>query len=241
MKGLICFLVLVVATRGEHGEVDDGFLDPGEQLGLRRIDETVASAKVLGVARTEFLGYVDSGMMCTPENDGVYSFWQADLEQAATRFAQILVEEQADLVTIYDEIGGYGHPDHLQVHRVGARAAEIARVDRVFEATINRDSIIRSIEAARANGDFDVSEFPEMDAEPDFGMPESRITHALDVSAFTAQKRASMRCHASQIGPGDFFLQMPEETFSMAFGTEWFIEHGRTREDGVPMQTTLLG
>lgn len=233
-------VVLVVGTRGEHGEVADGFLEPGEQLGLRRISETLASASVLGVARVEFLGYVDSGMMGTPENDGPYSFWQADVEQAARRFAQILIEERAEIVTIYDEIGGYGHPDHLQVHRVGARGAEIAGVERIFEATMNRDAIIRSIAEAKENDQVDVADFPDMDAEPEFGMPESRITHALDVTGFIGQKRESMRCHASQIAPDNFFLKMPDDIFASAFGTEWYIEHGRTRAPDAPMSTELL-
>lgn len=233
-------VVLVVGTRGEHGEVEDGFLDPGEQLGLRRISETLASASVLGAARVEFLGYVDSGMMGTPENDGPYSFWQADVEQAAHRFAQILIEERADVVTIYDENGGYGHPDHLQVHRVGARGAEIAGVERVFEATMNRDAIKRSIAAAKESDQVDESNFPDLDGEAEFGMPESSITHSIDVTAFIGQKRESMRCHASQISPDDFFLKMPDDIFAGAFGTEWYIEHGQTRLPDAPMSTDLF-
>ncbi len=233
-------VVLVVGTRGEHGEVEDGFLDPGEQLGLRRISETLASASVLGVSRVEFLGYVDSGMMGTPENDGPYSFWKADIEQAAHRFAQILIEERADVVTIYDEIGGYGHPDHLQVHRVGARGAEIAGVERVFEATMNRDAIKRSIADAKASDQVDESDFPDMDGEAEFGMPEARITHSVDVTAYIGQKRESMRCHASQISPDDFFLKMPDDVFASAFGTEWYIEHGRTRPPESPMSSDLF-
>src|SRR3982750_1161146 len=76
-------VVLVVATKGENGEVAEGYLDPGEDLWQRRVEETMAAAKILGVARTEFLGYVDSGMMGTPENDAPDSFWQADVEEAA--------------------------------------------------------------------------------------------------------------------------------------------------------------
>ena len=76
-------VVLVMATRGEMGEVADDFLDPGEQLGIRRIGETFESAKVLGVHRVEFLGYVDSGMMGESTNDRAYSFWRADVDAAA--------------------------------------------------------------------------------------------------------------------------------------------------------------
>src|SRR5918994_1001766 len=82
-------VVLVVATRGEHGEVEEGFLGEGEALGERRVRETEASAAILGVARVEFLGYVDSGMIGTPENDLPESFWRADMEEAAARLAAI--------------------------------------------------------------------------------------------------------------------------------------------------------
>jgi len=102
-------VVLVVATRGDHGEVADGFLDMEEQLADRRVAETMAAAEILGVRRVEFLGYVDSGMIGTPENDLPGSFWTADLDEAAGRLAAILEEEQADVLTCYDEIGGYGH------------------------------------------------------------------------------------------------------------------------------------
>jgi len=233
-------VVLVIATRGERGEVPDGFLEPGEQLGIRRIAETMRSAEVLGVARTEFLGYVDSGMIGTPENEGPYAFWQAEVEQAAGRLAQLLTDEHADVLTIYDENGGYGHPDHIQVHRVGARAAEIAGVTRVFEATMNRDSMRRGIVESIERGDIGSDQFPDLDAEPEFGMPEARITHAVDVTAFVGAKRDSMRCHASQISDEAFFLQMPEESFASAFGTEWFIEHGHTRAEGAPMGDDLF-
>src|SRR5215471_13482370 len=91
-------VVLVVATRGEHGEVADGYLDPGEQLWERRVQETHASAEILGVSRVAFLGYVDSGMIGTPENEAPESFWQADVEEAAQRLAAILREESADVL-----------------------------------------------------------------------------------------------------------------------------------------------
>src|SRR5436190_8729197 len=93
-------VVLVVATRGEHGVVDDEFLDEGEELWERRVVETHAAAEILGAQRVEFLGYVDSGMMGTPENDKPGSFWSADVEEAAAKLAMILTEEQADVLTV---------------------------------------------------------------------------------------------------------------------------------------------
>ena len=219
-------VVLVVATKGENGEVPDGFLDPGEELWQRRVKETEASAAILGVERVEFLGYVDSGMIDTPENDKPGSFWTANVDEAAERLATILRDEQADVVTIYDSHGGYGHPDHIQVHRVGQRAAELAGTPKVYQATINRDHIIRGM-AERAAMMPEGSEMPDFDASPEFGSPETVITGAVDVSEFLDHKRRAMQAHASQIGEQSFFLQMPPEGFAYGFGTEWFIRDGQ--------------
>jgi LmbE family N-acetylglucosaminyl deacetylase len=218
-------VVLVVATRGEHGEVDDGFLEPGEALWQRRVKETGASAAILGVARVEFLGYVDSGMVGTPENDAPESFWQADVEEAAARLAAILTEEAADVLTVYDENGVYGHPDHIQVHRVGVRAAELAGTPRVYMNTVNKDFVRRAMAEAAAGGvgmpadgagDVDFDEF-------DMGVTEDRITTTVDVRPWLGRKRASMAAHASQISETSFFLAMPPEYFENGFGQEWFI------------------
>jgi LmbE family N-acetylglucosaminyl deacetylase len=215
-------VVLVVATRGEHGEVEEGFLPEGELLWQRRERETLASAEVLGVARVEFLGYVDSGMMGTPENDFPGSFWQADVEEAAARLAAIVTEEGADVLTIYDENGQYGHPDHIQVHRVGLRAAQLAGTRRVYMSTINRDHLKRSFATLAASG----GELPE-DLDEAFvdtlGVPEERITTTVDVRPWLAKKRASMVAHASQISETSYFLAMAPEQFEEGFGYEWFI------------------
>jgi LmbE family N-acetylglucosaminyl deacetylase len=235
-------VVLVVATRGEHGEVAEGFLDAGETLADRRVVETHSSAAELGVDRVEFLGYVDSGMIGTPENDLPGSFWRADVEVAAARLAAILRDESAAVLTIYDEFGNYGHPDHIQVHRVGVRAAELAGVSRVFEATMNRDEMRRNIEEMRAHGDEATQEeMPDLDDENEsFGMPEELITHAVGVEGFVTAKRRSMAAHASQIPPDSFFLRMPDDVFARAFGTEWFIRNGHPRPAGAPFGTDLF-
>jgi LmbE family N-acetylglucosaminyl deacetylase len=217
-------VVLVVATRGEHGEVADGFLEPTESLAERRVAETHAAAEVLGVSRVEFLGYVDSGMVGTPENDLPGSFWTADLDEAAGRLAAILREERADVLTIYDDNGGYGHPDHIQVHRVGTRAAELAGTPTVFQATINRDHVIRLMRDVPRDGG---AEVPDFEGDDSFGVPESRITCTVDVSAYLDRKRAAMQAHASQISDQHFMLAMPPESFAAAFGTEWFIRDGQ--------------
>src|ERR1700722_5343182 len=134
-------VVLVTATRGELGEVPEGVLTEGETLGEVREKELALASEVLGVSRLEFLGYRDSGMLGESTNEDSDSFWRADLEEASGRLASILEEENAQVLTTYDEHGGYGHPDHVQVHRVGVRAAEIAKTPLVFLATPNRDAI----------------------------------------------------------------------------------------------------
>lgn len=232
-------VVLVVATDGAHGEVP-GDLAPGETLVNRRRVETTASAQALGIDRVEFLGYTDSGMTGWEQNHHDGSFWQADVEEAATRLADIVVDEGADVLTIYDWHGGYGHPDHIQVHRVGCRAEELVRDRlpdlRVLESTMNRDELRRGLQMARELGveavgpDADGDEFdpdgPMDDGNP-MGTPEVELTLGVDVTAFVHAKRASIAAHRSQVSDSSFFLQMPPEMFAQAFGREWYVEHGR--------------
>lgn len=239
-------VVLVFGTRGELGEVAAGFLAAGETLGERRERECHESARILGAARVEFLGYRDSGMMGEASNDDPACFWQADVDEAADRLARILREEDAAVLTIYDDHGGYGHPDHIQVHRVGLAAAARAGTPHVLEMTMNRDHM-RSLMAAGAEmaeaAGVDPAEFEAPDLGDDFGSPASAITTAVDVTAYLDTKRASMRAHASQIADDSFFLALPEEAFAAAFGTEWFIRHGERLEgdDWLLPPATLAG
>ncbi len=226
-------VVLVFGTRGECGEVPDGFLDEGETLGERRVLEVHASAAALGAQRVEFLGFRDSGMEGEPTNDDPSCFWQADLDEAAGRLAAILVDEGADVLTVYDDHGGYGHPDHIQVHRVGHRAAEIAGTPHVLEMTMNRDHIRRMMEMAAAMSDADGNgeiDGPDITEESTFGTPEAEITTRIDVQPWIDRKRASMAAHASQIAEDSFFLAMPDEVFQQVFGHEWFIRRGGAAE-----------
>src|SRR5229473_1636075 len=142
-------VVLVVATRGELGEHAPDALDPGESLTERRVAEQHAAATLLGVDRVEFLGYRDSGMAGESTNDDESAFARADVEEAAARLAKLLREESADVLTVYDDHGGYGHPDHVQVHRVGVRAGELAATPVVYEATVDRDRFIALLEQVR--------------------------------------------------------------------------------------------
>lgn len=232
-------VVLVVATDGAQGEVPDDLV---ETLVERREAEAMRSAEALGIHRVVFLRYADSGMTGWEQNDAPESFWRADIDDAAARLADVLRDEQADVLTIYDWHGGYGHPDHIQVHRVGCRAEELVKADlpdlRVLEATMNRDEMRRGLEMAKQMADqmdgfeFDADgeEFdpdgPMDDGNP-MGTPEAELTLGVDVSAFIGAKRTSLAAHRSQVTDTGMLLQMPEEFFTSAFGTEWFIEHDR--------------
>lgn len=205
-------VVLVTATRGELGEPPDM---RGDRLAEIRTGEALEAARMLGVDRVEFLGYRDSGMAGDPANGHSGAFAIADLDEAASRLAAILEEESADVLTVYDERGGYGHPDHVQVHRVGHRAAAIAGITSVYEATINRDRIRDFFDAAP--GEDDDGQNGEI------GVPDAAITAAIDVSRVIDRKRAAMEAHGSQIGPDSWFLALPPESFLTVFGTEWYI------------------
>ncbi len=233
-------VVLVVATDGAHGESPDDLAD-GETLVERRRAETLESAAALGIDRVEFLDYTDSGMTGWDQNGHDQAFCRTDVDTAAGRVADVLREERADLFTIYDWHGGYGHPDHIQVHRVGCRAEEMVRADlpnlRVLESTMNRDGMRRMIAMAREMGlesaglDDDDGELFDPDGPMDdgnpMGTPEAELTLGVDVFDFTGKKRAAIAAHRSQVSDSSFFLQMPPEVFAEAFGREWYIEHGQ--------------
>ena len=218
-------VVLVVATRGELGEVPDD-LNEGETLSDRRIAETMRSAAVLGIDRVEFLGYTDSGMDGWEQNNDPASFWQADVDEAAERLAAILREESADVLTVYDPHGNYGHPDHIQVHRVGSpRRRSWRRRPAVYEATMNRDALRRMVEfAPRDRSSGTNRRCPE----------DAALRHARSgdhhqpwtCPGFVERKRASIMAHASQVTDSGFFLKMPPEMFNQTFSTEWFIRKG---------------
>jgi LmbE family N-acetylglucosaminyl deacetylase len=172
------------------------------------------------------LDYPDSGMH--NEHSG---FASMPVEEAAERLAGILRAERADALTVYDRNGGYGHPDHVQVHRVGHRAAQLAGTRLVLEATVDRTALLRALALVRWSRLL----------PPDFAADRLRhsysdrtaITHRIDVRGFTGAKRRSMAAHASQVTGGDgrtlaVFLKFPRALYRRVFGTEWFIEAGRT-------------
>ena len=214
-------VVLVVATDGALGEHPDGLLAPGEALAQRRQRELERSADALGVSRLVTFGYADSGMAGTPANDAPGAFANVDVDEAAARLAAVIDEEGADVVTIYDPNGGYGHPDHVQVHRVGVRAEARTGHNAVFESSMNRDHLKRLFAAAPDM--VEGARPPDLDT---FGLPEDELTTAVDVSTTIAAKRAAMHAHESQIGDFGPMLGMTDEQLRAAFGIEWFRRRG---------------
>ena len=232
-------VVLVTATRGEQGEPQPGVLEPGEELWQRRVAELARSAELLGAEAPVLLGYEDSGMMGEPANANPRCFWQADVDEAATKLAAILSEVGADVLTIYDDHGLYGHPDHIQVHRVGLRAAELASVTHVYESTVNRDRALASMTEMSAEMADDGVEGPSVEEFDEFGVAEADLAYAVDVSDHLDAKRAAMAAHRSQISEESFFLYLPPERFARVFANEWFAVPGRTGTGG-PTEVDLL-
>jgi LmbE family N-acetylglucosaminyl deacetylase len=163
------------------------------------------------------------------QNDAEGSFHSADLDEAARRLADVLDEEDADVLVGYDWHGGYGHPDHVKVHHVAHRAARLARrTPRLLESTFNRTEMIRQWAVAREAGlDFaDWSPDDPMDDGNPLGTPEEEITWEVDVSAYLPTKRLSLEAHRSQASDIEQFLSMSPEVFAGAFGKEHYIEPG---------------
>ncbi|HVN13954.1 MAG TPA: PIG-L family deacetylase [Kineosporiaceae bacterium] len=224
-------VVLVSATAGELGLAASSF-GRSEALAEHRRAELQRSAAAIGARRVAFLGYGDSGLdgRAVPA-DGSEAFARADVEKAAGLLAELLREERADVLTSYDRSGGYGHPDHVQVHHVAARAAEIAGTPVVLEATVDRDLLRRAVRLASL-----VYRFPPEFDRTAFGRayaPRAVLTHKVDVRRYADRKRASMAAHASQAtaDSGDrtlaALLRLPQPLFRRVLGNEWFIERGR--------------
>lgn len=214
-------VVLVTATRGELGEIPDGLLRPGESLVDRRTAELAEAARILGVSRQTFLDYLDSGMAGEPTNERPGSFAAADVAEAGEALAALLRDEAADVLVTYDEHGGYGHPDHIQVHRVGMAAADLASTPIVYLSTMNRDYLM-SLSADATDGPW-LPDEETTEQMSTMGEPASRITTTVDVRAWIEAKRRSMRAHASQISESSFFLSMPDDVFETVWGQEWYI------------------
>ncbi|MFC3451506.1 PIG-L deacetylase family protein [Amycolatopsis speibonae] len=211
-------VVLVVATIGLKG------------ADAPRWAELETSAKVLGVERVVHLGYAGSGhgAILYPDPPGWVRFVRASTDEAAARLVTILREEQASVLLSYDRNGGYGHRDHVKVHQVGKRAAELAGDVRLLEATIPRDTVARLVRLVR------LARIPfryDADVLLRAYSARSEITHTFDIRRFARQKQAAIAAHSSQVkGNGRLapvmrvVTRLPAPLFGLAFNREWYID-----------------
>ncbi|MDA8195821.1 MAG: PIG-L family deacetylase [Actinomycetota bacterium] len=214
-------VIMVTCTNGEEGEYPEGFVSSKEELAQVRRREVAESAEIIGVDRLVLLGYHDSGMAGTEANSNPIAFCNIDLEEAARRVSDIIAEEGVDVIVGYDSNGGYGHPDHIMVHKVALRASQISEIP-FYQATMNRDYLEAMMKMAAEAGDFDsISEDERPSGE--FGTPEAELDTFIDVSDFVDIKKRSLQVHKSQqLGVG-FVFNLTDDQIRMAFGTEWMI------------------
>lgn len=215
-------VVLVTATAGEAGLADTNLV---AGLGDRRRAELEQSGRILGSSRIEMLGYADSGLDGHSPVDGGSAFAEVDVAVVAARLAEILQEEQAHTLVVYDPAGGYGHPDHVHVHDCGVAAAELIGLRRVYAATAPREPFRWGIRladrVATLPEDFDRTQFENAYT------PNKEITTRVDVRDYLDFKRAAMRAHASQSTGGDVrtlgvLLKLPKPLYRLLLGTEYY-------------------
>jgi N-acetyl-1-D-myo-inositol-2-amino-2-deoxy-alpha-D-glucopyranoside deacetylase len=243
-------VTLLTCTLGEEGEILVPELaqlaaDQADQLGGYRIGELRAAMDALGVTDVRFLGgagrYRDSGMMGTPANEHPRAFWNADLDEAASHAVAVIREVRPQVVVTYDENGGYGHPDHIQAHRVAMRAVDAAadpghRVDlgpawavtKVYWNAMPRSVVQQGIEAMAAAGDDTFFDGATSADDLPFAVPDEVVTTEVDGGAFATQKDAAMRAHPTQIlVDGPFFALSNNLGLELAAVEHYRLVHGQ--------------
>ena len=225
-------VTLVTCTRGEEGEV----LVPGlshlastdqDLLGLHRETELAAAMKALGISDYRFLGapstkFRDSGMMGTEPNNRPDVFWQADLDKVAKILADVIEEVKPHVLITYDEIGGYGHPDHIQAHRVAMRASELStwQIQKIYWNTIPKSVIAQGMEKMKEIGsDFFGAE--SIDDVP-FAKDDEFVTTLIDGSDYVDSKMAAMKAHETQIALDGPFFALSNNLGMQIWGDEYY-------------------
>ncbi len=217
--------VLVTCTNGEQGDAPGG-VKPGEpghdetEVSATRLGELRDSVAHLGIQHSELLGYRDSGMVGWDANGDSDVFSNVDVDKAAARLGELMERYRPQVVVTYDENGGYGHPDHIQAHRIAVAATEATGIpDKLYYAVVPRERVRELMEFMRSTG-VDLGEGAEL--PEDFGTPDDEITTVVDVSGFTERKRKALEAHASQ-GDNIFLLRLPDEIQRQVFGSESFV------------------
>ncbi len=228
-------VTLVTCTLGEEGEIHLPELAglaaaEADQLGGYRIAELAEACAALGVTDHRFLGgagrYRDSGMMGLATNDHPRAFWRADLDTAAGHLLEVIREVRPQVVVTYDPNGFYGHPDHIQAHRVAMRGVELAAAEGIAPAKVYWTAMPRSVldaglEAFTGSSDNPFAGISDADELP-FGTPDAQIAARIDATEQHAAKEAAMRAHATQI-PADSWLYAIAGNFGAEFmGVEYF-------------------
>ena len=235
-------VTLLTCTLGEEGEVIGPELarlvaDQADQLGGYRIAELDAAMAALGVDDHRFLGgtgrWRDSGMIGTPANDHPRAFWNADPAEAVDAAVAVVREVRPQVLVTYDPHGGYGHPDHVQAHRVATRAVELAadpghrpdlgapwQVAKVYWTCVPASVLRAGLEALPAAG----TPFTAVDDEADvpFVVPDDEVTTAVDGRAHLAAKTAAMRAHATQVVVSGEFFALSNGLGQPLLGTEYY-------------------
>ena len=240
-------VVVVTATDGALGEVHN-YDDPEpirERLAEVRSEEIRAALDILGVDDHEFLGYRDSGMMGWETNHHPNCFWQADPQEAAARLVRLIRRYRPDVMTIYDPFGGYGHPDHINTHRIGLDAfyfshdpmrfppiegEELWRIPRLYMNAWPRRRMEARADMLLAEGSIDEETADRMRLS---GVPDEMITAWVDVRQHIDTKLTALRAHRTQIPPDWAMLAVPDESRDDVLGFEAFVGvFGSVPEDG---------
>jgi N-acetyl-1-D-myo-inositol-2-amino-2-deoxy-alpha-D-glucopyranoside deacetylase len=225
-------VTLVTCTRGEEGEVLIPELShlaasATDGLGAHRVTELAVAMKELGVTDHRFLGegaklYRDSGMMGTEPNNRPDVFWQADLEEAADLLVHVIDEVKPHVLITYDEFGGYGHPDHIQAHRVAMRAAEKSEWDipKIYWNVMPVSVIQEGIDAMKGiDSDFWGAEKAE---DLPFAKDDSFVHALVDGNAYVDKKMNAMKAHSTQIAVDGPFFALSNNVGLQVWGNEYY-------------------
>ena len=237
-------VTLLTCTLGEEGEIlvpelEQLAADQADQLGGYRIGELRAAMDALGVTDMRFLGgagrYRDSGMMGTPANDKPRAFWNADLDEAVAEAVAVVREVRPQVVVTYDENGGYGHPDHIQAHRVAMGAVAVAAdpdyrpdlgeawsVAKVYWCCVPRSVLQQGIDALAAAGEESFFEGVTSADDIPFGVDDDAVAAAVDGRAYVTQKDAAMRAHPTQILVDGPFFALSNNLGLEVLGVEYY-------------------
>ncbi|MFC0528024.1 N-acetyl-1-D-myo-inositol-2-amino-2-deoxy-alpha-D-glucopyranoside deacetylase [Phytohabitans kaempferiae] len=228
-------VTLVTCTLGEEGEIHVPELarlaaSEADQLGGYRLAELDAACAALGVTDHRFLGgagrYRDSGMAGLETNKHPRCFWQADLDEAAALLLEIMRETRPQVLITYDENGFYGHPDHIQAHRVAMRAAELATAEgfgpaKIYWTAVPRSVLEAGISAFAQSSDNPFAGLEQVDDFP-FGTPDDLVTARVDATDQHDAKVAAMRAHATQIPETSWLYSIAGNFGSEFMGVEYY-------------------